>query len=271
MADEKRIIEFEPATDLENDDWLAVDSANVGTRKIQKSMFMSNEIASISQLGVDMIGAQANIENLQTRAGMATALNFGDNLTDGVNTLKTIEGTDAYVNTATYAVGDYCIYNKTLYKCIIAVTSGEDFDPSKWTATSIKNEFSELNSNLANKLDKTSAYDNQSLNQTFVRAGGSGTESNSELYYNSALRIACLSFRLTTGGSLAVGSTYNIGNINSVALPKQTLFILGNRRDGGNTPFNLEVTTNGACTIKPLATVPSGVQIVAECMYFTQS
>lgn len=147
MADEKRIIEFEPATDIENDDWFAVDSANVGTRKIQKSMFMANEIASLSQLGVDMIGAQANIENLQTRAGMATALNFGDNLTDGVNTLKTIEGTDAYVNTATYAVGDYCIYNKTLYKCNTAVTSGEEFDPSKWTATSIKNEFSELNSN----------------------------------------------------------------------------------------------------------------------------
>ena len=44
---------------------------------------------------------------------------------------------DAYDNTATYAVGDYCIYNNSLYKCSTAATVAEDFDSTKWTVTTI--------------------------------------------------------------------------------------------------------------------------------------
>jgi hypothetical protein len=44
---------------------------------------------------------------------------------------------DAYDNTATYAVGEYCIYNNSLFKCSTAVTTAEDFDSTKWTATTV--------------------------------------------------------------------------------------------------------------------------------------
>lgn len=47
---------------------------------------------------------------------------------------------DAYDDTATYAVGDYAIYNNTLYKCITAVTSAEPFDSSKWSSVSVMDE-----------------------------------------------------------------------------------------------------------------------------------
>lgn len=47
---------------------------------------------------------------------------------------------DLYSNTKTYAVDDYCIYNNTLYKCITAVTTAENFDPTKWQATNIATE-----------------------------------------------------------------------------------------------------------------------------------
>jgi hypothetical protein len=46
-----------------------------------------------------------------------------------------------YDDTQTYAVGDYCMYTDTddtlLYKCIIAVTSPEDFDNTKWQVTTL--------------------------------------------------------------------------------------------------------------------------------------
>lgn len=59
---------------------------------------------------------------------------------------------DKYDSSKTYAVGDYCIYNDTLYKCKTAVTSAEEFDSSKWEATNCGKELVALNSNLHNKL-----------------------------------------------------------------------------------------------------------------------
>ena len=46
---------------------------------------------------------------------------------------------DEYDTTATYNPGDFCIYQNTLYKCN-ATTTG-DFDPTKWTATTIAQAF----------------------------------------------------------------------------------------------------------------------------------
>lgn len=44
---------------------------------------------------------------------------------------------DAYDNTSTYDVGDIVIYNGSLYICNTAITTAEDFDPSKWDATNL--------------------------------------------------------------------------------------------------------------------------------------
>ena len=45
-----------------------------------------------------------------------------------------------YDNTATYDVGDYCIYDFKLYKCDTAVTTAEDFDNTKWTLVKVMEE-----------------------------------------------------------------------------------------------------------------------------------
>ena len=47
---------------------------------------------------------------------------------------------DAYSDESAYAVGEYCIYNNTLYKCNTPITVGEDFDPEKWDETNIADE-----------------------------------------------------------------------------------------------------------------------------------
>lgn len=62
---------------------------------------------------------------------------------------------DEYDNTATYAVGDYCIYNNTLYRCTTAISTAEDFTPAHWTETSIDAE-------LDTKADKSDIIGNYS-------------------------------------------------------------------------------------------------------------
>lgn len=46
----------------------------------------------------------------------------------------------AYDATATYSVGDYVTYNKTLYRCTTAITTAEAFDDTKWTAVKVGGE-----------------------------------------------------------------------------------------------------------------------------------
>ena len=48
--------------------------------------------------------------------------------------------TDAYDTTHSYAVGDYCIKDNTLYRCTGATTGA--WDSTKWSATNISNELS---------------------------------------------------------------------------------------------------------------------------------
>lgn len=79
-------------------------------------------------------------------------------ITGAINELHAINGYsyDAYDDTATYAVGDLCIYNNTLYKCTTAITTAEAWNASHWTATSIADEISALNTGKQDNLSKGS-------------------------------------------------------------------------------------------------------------------
>lgn len=225
MADEKRIVEFEPATQLEIDDWFAVDSPNMGTRKIQKSMFMADEIASLQTLSTAMGIAQTDISNLQTRAGMSQNLNFGDNLTDGVNILSVLLGAEPYVNTRTYAVGEYCIYEKQLYKCTTAVTSAEDFDSDKWTLTNVKTELTELNSSLK-VIEKTYSLSADSVDYWGLRKW-------SIPYSNDVPRSQIV--------SCVVTNIAGIGGFNSLLLISDSIWLL---------TYGASATSSGSITIR---------------------
>ena len=52
---------------------------------------------------------------------------------------------DAYSNTKTYKIGDLCIYGSTLYECTTAVATAENFNPTKWKATTINTVLKERN------------------------------------------------------------------------------------------------------------------------------
>lgn len=68
--------------------------------------------------------------------------------------LKSLVGdivSDAYDNTKTYKVNDYCIYNDKLYKCKTAIITAEEFNLDHWNITSINSELSSLVSNSLSK------------------------------------------------------------------------------------------------------------------------
>ena len=42
---------------------------------------------------------------------------------------------EAFDPTKTYAEGEYCIYNNSIYECTTAVTTAGEWDPNDWTIT----------------------------------------------------------------------------------------------------------------------------------------
>lgn len=62
--------------------------------------------------------------------------------------------TDAYSSSSTYAVGDYCIYGNTLYKCTTAISTAEEFDSSKWEEVNVMTTVRSLIENILLESDK---------------------------------------------------------------------------------------------------------------------
>lgn len=58
--------------------------------------------------------------------------------------------TDAYSSSSTYAVGDYCIYGNTLYKCTTAISTVEAWNSAHWSAVTVADEIKTSKQNLNN-------------------------------------------------------------------------------------------------------------------------
>lgn len=129
MPDNKRISELGTAATLDGTDLLEIAQVNAGSSSGYASAkttltALANKIAKGIQFG-----------DLQTTA---------KDLIDAINEAAISGGNsniaDDYDNTQTYVVGDYCIYEGDLYRCITAVTVAESFDSTKWTAVLVTDE-----------------------------------------------------------------------------------------------------------------------------------
>lgn len=92
----------------------------------------------------------------------------------------TIVGGEAYDDTSTYAVGDFCIYENTLYRCITAVTTAEEFDSTKWSATTVGDELDRLTKSGGIPTDSIIGYDGNA-----IPAGFEEIQYPEEFYYQS--------------------------------------------------------------------------------------
>ena len=58
-----------------------------------------------------------------------------------------------YSNTSTYAVGDYCLYNGTLYKCTTAISTAEEWTGAHWAETTLGQELTVNNADNINIIE----------------------------------------------------------------------------------------------------------------------
>ena len=72
------------------------------------------------------------------------------NNANGVGQAKELVS-DVYSGSTTYSVGDYCIYDNKLYRCITGITTAEAFDSAKWQETKVGEEVRKLSNPLKGK------------------------------------------------------------------------------------------------------------------------
>ena len=89
-----------------------------------------------------------NEKSVLSASKLSTARKIGNASFDGTKdiTLKETGALDPigdeFNSSLTYVVGDFCIYNNTLYKCTTAVDTAGEWDESKWEATTVAAELS---------------------------------------------------------------------------------------------------------------------------------
>lgn len=89
-----------------------------------------------------------NEKSVLSATKLSTARKIGNASFDGTKdiTLKETGALDPigdeFNSSLTYVVGDFCIYNNTLYKCITAIDTAGEWDESKWEATTVATELS---------------------------------------------------------------------------------------------------------------------------------
>lgn len=57
---------------------------------------------------------------------------------------------DAYSTSSAYSVGDYVIHDGTLYKCVVAIPSGENWNSAHWTEASLTGDMSDFGETVDN-------------------------------------------------------------------------------------------------------------------------
>lgn len=142
---DKKISELDQALQINNDAVFPMSQDNSGTDTTYK--------ASITQLSTE-IGEGQTFSNLQTtNKSLVGAINEINQGGGGGGSSNANLAPD-YDATSTYAVGDWCIYNGTLYQCNTAIPTAEAFDPTHWTAKKVVDAFADIEDELDDKVDK---------------------------------------------------------------------------------------------------------------------
>ncbi|MBO6243449.1 MAG: hypothetical protein J6O41_02635, partial [Clostridia bacterium] len=114
-----------------------VTNANAGSTytKTEIEQFLAEKV-NMSDI-INTVTSDETNKPLSAKQGKVLNSNISSLNNTKLN--KTI-ATDVYSNLSTYAVGDYCIYGNTLYKCTTAITTAEEWNSSHWTVTTIATE-----------------------------------------------------------------------------------------------------------------------------------
>lgn len=148
---------------------------------------------------------------------------------------------DAYDNTATYAVGDCCIYNNTLYKCNTAITTAEDFNSTKWdaiTITELVNAETIVRTTgdqtVAGKKKFTGTPETKEMifRNNVSSPTGSALSIQNDNGYNAKIRFNGRGFMFTAGS--VYPSDNNVMNFGATNYLWKNIYVSGNLSDGTN-------------------------------------
>lgn len=204
MAD-KKISELDQVLQINNDAVFPMSQNSGGTPTTYK--------AQITQIGAE-IGEDQTFSNLQTTdKTLVGAINEVAQGGGGGGSSNANIAPD-YDATSTYAVGDWCIYNGTLYQCNTAIPTAEAFDPTHWTAKKVVDAFADIEDELDGKVDTTDFY---ATNLPIE----SGSATNTKDYIDSSIAVSDITSSLTLDTNYFVASTkqvYKSGNIVNICL-----------------------------------------------------
>lgn len=167
-----------------------------------------------------------------------------DEINDDITEINTdIEATkkmlaDTYNNTATYSVGDYCIYNNEFYKCITAVTSAEEWDASKWELTQVGNTLSGINSNINNISTRVGTIPKQRTGTVVIQ--GTGTT------YAQLSTLAAIQAMFEDTSLIAPNITVAVTNGD---FSTNSVWITATAWQGSNLMINFNQATSGAVRV----------------------
>ena len=129
MAD-KKISDLTTASEIKNEDNIELSQSTGGGLVSLKATILA--LATKILTNINFTSALQTTNKTITGAINEVAQGGGGGGTDVI--------ADDFDSTSTYAVGDYCIYNGSLYKCTTAVTTAGDWDSSDWTETLVMDE-----------------------------------------------------------------------------------------------------------------------------------
>ena len=219
MAD-KKISQLDLVAQINNDAVIPMSQENGGEQTTYK--------APITDIAAK-IGEGTTFSNLATTA---------KNLVGAINEIEAGGGGGSsnanlapdYDATSTYAVGDWCIYNGTLYQCNTAISTAEAFDSTHWTAKKVVDAFADIEDELDDKVDTSDflatnlpIQSGSSTNtKDYIDTGLSGKVSTTDTpiqLANKYLSSACQWFTTNLGqntNTMVISTTDNLPTNNAI-------------------------------------------------------
>lgn len=208
------------------------DAANASQSAQEAISDVASISDTVSSIQTDLTQEKAKIVSLQTR--MTSAENEIDDVRADSSDMITAYNEPTATSTHAYAIGDFFIYNNTLYKATAAIAIGDTIVPdTNCTTTNVSSEIIQLNASLTNlpvirrefqhSIGVTIAAGSYEVFHidTYVRPNG---------YYPIAvLAVDSGNTHITIEGFNAMNNYYRLHNCfteNRVAQPKVTILFI---------------------------------------------
>ena len=160
----------------------------------------------------------------------------------------------AYNSVIAYNVGDYCIYNNNLYKCVQATSSGDSFNPAKWQISKVTDDLGNVVANPSGSA--TTSLTKLEVDGTIYGISGGGGGGSTVVVtptLQSGTKVADIEVDNVTSTLYAPTPTEVEAN------PSSTGTATLNKLKVGSTTYN--VSQGGGSTVTVSQTLSSGTEV----------